>query len=32
MMGIVLIGGIAWLFDLAMRRLAHWLVPRHTHR
>ncbi|PLQ00232.1 ABC transporter permease subunit [Cupriavidus pauculus] len=31
-MGIVLIGAIAWLFDLAMRRLARWLVPWHTHR
>lgn len=31
-MGIVLIGAIAWLFDLAMRRLAQWLVPWHTHR
>lgn len=29
-MGIVLIGAIAWWFDLAMRRLERWLVPWHS--
>lgn len=30
-MGIILIGAIAWLFDLGMRALERWLVPWRRH-